>query len=144
MTKLYLIPLVFIVFACNSMKNNAESKPLKSSLFTTLISSDYQGRDTESNVIIDNQKALNTLFQSVGNEEVPKVDFAKNQVVALFLGMKKTGGYSISIDKIQEIDGKLILYKKVNRPKSDEMVTMALTNPFVIAEIHSKKEIIFR
>ena len=144
MTKLYLIPLVFIVFACNSMKNNAETKPSKSSLFTILVSSDYQGRDTESNVIIDNQKALNTLFQSVGNEEVPKVDFAKNQVVALFLGMKKTGGYSISIDKIQEIDGKLILYKKVNRPKSDEMVTMALTNPFVIAEIHSKKEIIFR
>lgn len=144
MKSIYLIPIVFLIFACNGMKDTSEHLSAKSGFFTTLYSSQNQGRDTESNVVIDNQNELNALFQSVGVEETPKVDFTKNQVVALFLGMKRTGGYTISIDKVEELDGKLIIYKKVDSPEADEMVTMALTNPFVIAEIHSKKEIIFK
>ena len=144
MKSIYLIPIVFLIFACNGMKDSSANLSAKGSLFTTLYSSQNQGRDKESSVVIDNQKALSALFQSVGNEEVPKIDFTKNQVVALFLGMKKTGGYSISVDKVEKIDGKLVIYKKIESPKADDMVTMALTNPFVIAEIHSKKEIIFR
>lgn len=144
MKSLYLIPTVFLIFACNGMKETSDHFTAKSGLFTTLYSEQNQGRDMESNVIIDNQKALHALFQSVGVVDTPKIDFNKNQVVALFLGMKRTGGYSISIDQVQEVDGQLIIYKKVQSPKADEMVTTALTNPFVIAEIHSKKKIIFR
>lgn len=125
------------------MKNNAEKKPSKSSLFTTLISSDYQGRASETNLVIQNQDQLATLFESVGQEEIPQIDFAKSQVVALFLGTKKTGGYSISIDRVTEEGGKLIVYKKVSNP-DEGMVTTALTNPYIIAEIQSKKQIIFK
>ena len=144
MRKIYLIPIVFVVFACNSMKKTTESKSEKSELFTTLYKSSYSGRGTASNLIIKNQADLNALFESVNSEDRPKVDFSNNQVVALFLGQKSNGGYSISIDRVEEEDGKLMVYKKIKTPKAGENVTMALTNPFVIATIHSKKELLFK
>ena len=144
MRKIYLIPIVLLFFACNSMKKSPDNKSEKIDLFTTLYSSNYNGRDTASNLIIKNQADLNALFASVNSEEQPKVDFSNNQVVALFLGLKNSGGYSIAIDRVEEEAGKLIVYKKVENPKAGENATMALTNPLVIAVIHSKKELIFR
>jgi len=143
MKKLIIIPISIILFACHSMKKSSENKVVGSSLYTVLYQSNYQGRDSEENVVVHNQEDLNDLFNSVGNDEIPKVDFSKNQVVALFLGTKNTGGYSISIDRVEEEAEKLVLYKKEETPKGGG-VTMALTNPFIIAEIHSKKEIVFR
>lgn len=142
MIKAYLIPIVLVFLSCNSMKNSTSISSENSKLFTELVSAPYQGRASESNVIVSNQEELEALYQSVGNEEVPKIDFSKSQVVALFLGTKNTGGYSISIDRVEEQDGNLHIYRKVETPKG--MATMAISNPFVIAEIHSKKEIIFK
>lgn len=144
MRKLYLIPIVLVVFACNSMKKSSVAESEKTDLCTTLYSSTYNGRTTESTLIIKNQADLNALFESVNTEERPNLDFSKNQVVALFLGQKNNGGYRISIDRVEEEDGKLTVFKKVESPKPGENVTMALTNPLVIAVIHSKKEIIFK
>lgn len=143
MKKFLILPFFIILLACHSMKNSSENRKANSDLVHVLYSSSYQGRDTESNVIITNQDDLKTLYQSIGNQEIPKIDFAKNQVVALFLGTRNTGGYRISIDRVEEEAEKLILYKKEETPKGGA-VTMALTNPFIVAEICSKKEIIFR
>lgn len=144
MRSMYLIPFVFLLFACNSKKNAMSNNFTKAGLFTTLYTSQYQGREIESNVIIDNQNDLDALFKSFGAEEIPNIDFRKSQVVAFFLGTKNTGGYSIAIDRVEERDKKIYIFKKIETPKEATMVTMALTNPFVIAEIHSKKEIIFQ
>ena len=137
----FLIPIVLVLFSCNSMKKNGENK---SKLFTTLHSSAYQGRAEESNMIIDNQADLNALFQSVNQETIPAVDFNKNQVIAIFIGTKKTGGYEVFVDKVVEEEGKVLIFNRVEKPTPGAMVTMALTNPYVIAEIHSKKEIVFK
>lgn len=144
MKKVYIIPLFFLIFACHSMKNSVEKKESKSTLYSILYSSSYQGRAEESNSVIQNQQDLKALFESVRKEEIPTVDFSKNQVVALFLGTKTSGGYSISVDRVEENDTQIIIYKKIESPKPGENVTMALTNPFIILEIYSKKKIIFK
>lgn len=143
MKKLYLIPLVFLIFACNCKKNTIQNKMAEPLMFRTLLASQYQGRDAQSNVVIKNQQDLDLLFKSVGSEDFPKVDFKKHQVVALFLGSRNTGGYSISVERVEEDGDRIIVYGKVENPDGG-MVTTALTNPFVIAEINSKKEIIFK
>lgn len=136
--------MLLILFSCKCVKTENNKASNKNALFTTLFSAIYQGRETAEDVIITNQKDLDELYASVNNEEVPKVDFSKNQVVALFLGTKNTGGHGISIDRVEAQDNKIIVYKKIQRPDKDAMVTMALTNPFVIAEIHSKNQIEFK
>ncbi|MDD3004073.1 protease complex subunit PrcB family protein [Flavobacterium sp.] len=144
MKALYFIPVAILLFSCKGAKSDIKTATHKKALFTTLYSSAYQGRDTEENVVITNQKSLEELYMSVNNEEVPTIDFSKNQVVALFLGTKNTGGHAIAIDRVEAKEGKIIVYKKIQKPDRDAMVTLALTNPFVIAEIHSKNEIEFK
>ncbi len=142
MKKIYLIPVLILILSCANMKNSSKNSNEKTGLYTTLLISDIYGRENEMNLIINNQTELEDLYYSVNSQEVPKVDFSTNQVIALFLGTKNTGGFSISVNRVEEESGKLVVYKKVESPKG--MATMALTNPFVIVEIHSKKEIIFR
>lgn len=139
----YLIPLFFAVFACNSAQKSIANKETKAKLFTILYTSEYQGRETKASIVIKNQKDLVVLFKSFDNADIPTVDFSKSQVVALFLGRRSTGGYSISVERVAEEDGKMIVYKKEGKP-SGGMVTTAFTSPFVIAEIYSNKEIIFK
>lgn len=142
MKKLFIIPAFLLILSCNTMNTSGKASSDKTDLCTNLVSSQNNGKEEPTNLIIRTQDGLESLYKSVGRDEVPKVDFTKSQVIALFLGTKNTGGYSISVDKVVEENGKLVIYKKVESPKG--MATMALTNPFVIAEIHSKKEIIFR
>ena len=139
----YLIPLVLLVFSCNCKKNTTQNKVTEPLLFRTLLTSQNHGRDVQSNIVVNNQKDLDLLFDSVESSISPVVDFDKHQVVALFLGVKNTGGYSISVDRVEEIDNKIVVYSHIENPDGG-MVTMAITNPFVIAEINSKKEINFR
>ena len=82
-------------------------------LCTSLYSSNYDGKDVASNLVIQNQADLNILYTSLSIEEIPKIDFTKSQVVALFLGQKNNGGYTISIDRVEETSDKIIIYKKI-------------------------------
>lgn len=126
------------------MKNSAKASSDKSDLCTNLHSSQNHGHENASDIVIGTQEELESLYKSVGKDDIPAIDFTKSQVVVLFLGAKNTGGYSISIDRVEEENGKLVVYKKIEKPAPGAMVTMALTSPFVIAEIKSKKEIIFK
>lgn len=58
------------------------------------------------------------------------LDFNKTAVIAAFAGVKKTGGYTIGIDRT---DGKLTV--RVNPPPPDAIVTQALTRPFRVATV---------
>jgi hypothetical protein len=142
MNKFFLILFVPVLFCCNATQDAAENKTVKP-LFTILYSSQYQGREMESTLVVSNQSDLVTLFLSLGKSEIPAVDFKKSQVVALFLGTRNTGGFQISVASVAEENGKVIVYKKIEKSDS-KRVTMALTNPFVVAEIYSTKEIIFK
>lgn len=130
------------IFSCGTRNKAAKSATYQTDLFSTLVSAEYFGRETETNLVIQTQADLKSLYQSVGKEDAPMVDFSKSKVIALFLGTKNTGGYSVLVDRVEEEQGKLVVYKKVTRPEG--MATMAITNPFVIVEIYSLKPIVFK
>lgn len=136
----FLTLIVFVLFSCNSTKNTSNKNNMD--LCTPLYSSNYNGKDIASNLVIQNQSNLNILYASLSIEEIPKIDFTKSQVVALFLGQKNNGGYTISIDRVEETSDKIIIYKKIEIPKPGEMVTMAITKPYIIVKIKSKKNIV--
>jgi hypothetical protein len=65
-------------------------------------------------------------------DEPPRVDFAKHMVVAAFLGEKRSGGYSISIEKLYPIvkDKRwlVVLYRET-APAPGTMQTRAIIYP---------------
>lgn len=146
MKKLLLVPFVVVLFSCNSTKNSVvtENKKEQSNLYEILNESEYQGKDTKSFEIIKDNAGLTKLYESVNDPQIPKVDFTKSRIVALFLGQKNSGGYSIKVKDVTESNNIITVKIIESSPKPGENATMALTNPFTILKINSTKEIIFK
>lgn len=151
MKKLILVPFAILLFSCNSTKKTVDQKPATevkkpaaTNLYQVLSESSYQGKQTKSYEVIKDNASLIKLYESVNDPQVPKVDFTKAQVVALFMGERNTGGYDIKVKNVSEKGGKIYVTVEETKPKPGDMATMAITNPFTIVKINSTKEIIFQ
>ncbi len=133
--KLSLILSLFILASCGVFNSNREVS------YQVLTDSSYQGKKNESFEVIDNHDDLNKLYALINDELVPNVDFAQSRIVALFMGEKNTGGYSIGIEGIKTEGNKVII--KVRKSYPDGMATMALSQPYMIARIDTTKKIEF-
>lgn len=150
MKKIFLIPLALVIFSCNTTKKTTEAKNNSSTevkksgtnLYEVLTQSAYQGKEEKSYEVVKDKTSLQNLYALVNDTEVPKVDFAKSRIVALFLGQRNSGGYEIKVKSVEEIDGKILV--TVEEIKPDGMATMAIINPFTIVKINSTKEIVFK
>ena len=151
MKKILLIPFAVLLFSCNSTKktveesNNNSSEVKKTSttnLYEVLTQSAYQGKEDKSYEVIKDKTSLQNLYALVNDTEVPKVDFSKSRIVALFLGQRNSGGYEIKVKNVEEKAGKIVV--TVEETKPEGMATMAITNPYTIVKINSTKEIIFK
>lgn len=144
MKKLLLVPIIALVVSCNCKKTTvSEDTNSKQALYEVLNESAYQGREEEATLIIKDEASLKALYQSINNEDVPKIDFKNQRVVALFLGQKNSGGHVITIKNVTEKGGKISVEVQKTSPKPGENATMAITNPYCIAKINSTKEIVF-
>lgn len=151
MKKIVLVPFVLLLFSCDSTKtaNETAEKPVteqkktSEKLYTILSESDYQGKEARSFEIIKDNEGLSKLYASVNDEQVPKIDFSKERIVALFLGQKNTGGYSIKVKDVVEKGGKIYVSVEEITPKPGGMATMAISNPYTIVKINATKDIVF-
>lgn len=75
----------------------------------------------------------------IGGGAPPSVDFAKETVVFLFAGTRNTGGWSITEPTAQIENGILVVDAKVQGPPPAAMVTQALTSPYVVLVVGTKK-----
>lgn len=135
MKKIVALFSLMVLFACGS------SKSTKSISYQVLTDSGYLGKKTQSYEVIDNHEDLKKVYAVVKDELVPNIDFAKSRVVALFMGEKNTGGYTIGIESVRQEKGKVIV--KVKKTYPDGMATMALTQPYMIAKIDTTRKIEF-
>jgi|SRR5690606_15979550 len=135
MKKLVALLTVLILFSCNSAKTS------KTITYQVLTDSAYMGKKKESFEVIDNPADLKKIYTAVQDELVPDVDFAKSRVVVLFMGEKNTGGYAIGIEQVRQEGNKVIV--KVKKSYPDGNVTMAFTQPYLIAKINTTKKIEF-
>ncbi|RMG13975.1 MAG: protease complex subunit PrcB family protein [Planctomycetota bacterium] len=65
----------------------------------------------------------------------PQVDFSKQWVVAAFLGLKPSGGYSISVGEAELRAGDLHIAIERSAPAPGQPVTLAFTSPYQFAVI---------
>ncbi|WP_296145764.1 protease complex subunit PrcB family protein [uncultured Flavobacterium sp.] len=152
MKRLILVPFAILLFSCSTTKTTSEGnkatseikKPSGSALYEVLSKSAYQGKEEKSFEIIKDKAALVKLYEGIHDTEIPKVDFSKARIVALFLGQRSSGGYEINIKNVEEKDNKIYITIEEVSPNAGDMATMAITNPFIVAKINSTKEIVFK
>jgi len=68
----------------------------------------------------------------------PSVDFQTEIVVALFMGSQPTGGYGISIERLEQRGAALDLSVLRSSPAPGAIVTQALTAPFQFVAVERK------
>jgi len=131
---------IFILFFATALFLSCATKSSSIS-YQILSEGGYNGKKTQTYQVIDNHDELNKLYNQIKDNFVPKVDFAKSRIIALHLGEKNTGGYSIGIENIRKENGKIIVKIKKTYPQG--AVTMAFTQPYVIAKINTIRKIEF-
>ncbi len=144
--------ILFICFAALGMagcktKNTEPGIPVevRAENYTWKIIKQEQtgGKDKAGNELITSQEALTKLYSELNLTDVPVVDFKNKNVVALFFGEKRTGGYSISVENVVVKNYKAEVTILEEYPEKGGMVTMMLTSPYCIAIIPKAKETVF-
>jgi len=148
------VSIVLIIFlSCSSSKNKENT--LKNSnesaqvLFEILVENETGGFVKEEIRVIRDHTSLLAIYGYVNRVRkpgfsIPKIDFSKETVIAVFMGEKTTGGFAITIENVKEENEKLIVKIKETKPGPEDMVTMAITQPFCFVKISSVgKEFVF-
>ncbi|RWX01457.1 protease complex subunit PrcB family protein [Flavobacterium cerinum] len=133
MKKIITFSLLMLVFTGCKINVINNVKVDAAVAFEILKQDAYGGRDKESTVIIKTQAELDKLYKELGWSSVPKIDFIQNNVVALFMGEKSTGGYSIGVRKVSVVDGTVVV--NVLKTSPEGMATMAITAPYCIVAV---------
>lgn len=147
MKNLVITFTVILFAACNASKySNGKDgdtiKPGASPTYQILKQEEYGGKETAGNIVIKTQGELSNLYTELGLGPAPKIDFSEKTVIALFMGQKNSGGYSIGIESISSDKDDVIV--SIKRKSPEGMATMALSQPYCIASIATTKAINFK
>jgi hypothetical protein len=138
MKKLAALSLILVaLMGCSAQKGKGGNNG-----YTILKQGAYGGREVAGNETITSQAQLSKIYSELNLEDVPAIDFSKNNVVALFLGQKRTGGYGIGIDTL-EVKNNTVVVKVLKSKPDGGIATMALTAPYCIASIPKTDKVIF-
>jgi len=145
--------LITIFIGCSSSKNIDTKKEMNEKnnkvSFEILVEDQMGGFVKEETRVIRSHKELLQVYGYVNRMRkpgfsIPKIDFSKASVVAIFMGEKTTGGFSVTVESVMNKEGKVIVEVIETQPKSNDMATMAFTQPFCFVKINSiDKEIVF-
>ncbi len=135
----------------NENNNKIESAKDKQDLavFETLVVAQIGGFTTPQIRVIKEEQALREVYGQINKTRkpgfiLPKVDFKKETVVAIFMGEKNTGGYAVNVTSVTHKSNTILVTVKETQPKANAMVITALTQPFCVIKINTEtKNIIF-
>ncbi|HPQ70466.1 MAG TPA: protease complex subunit PrcB family protein [bacterium] len=66
---------------------------------------------------------------------LPPLDFDKHIVIAVYMGLRSTGGFAISIDQVALVGDHLEVTVQQTTPQPGQMVTQSLTQPYSVVVI---------
>lgn len=145
-----LAACIFLFSSCSSANNKSKAKTQDTITFEILAQNSNGGKGDLEFMVIKDKKALNEIYGLISEDrfpelEIPLINFEQEFVVALFLGEKTSGGYSISVEQIMNVNDKVIVIYKIESPKKGEMVTTVMTQPYCIIKMpKTLKEVEFK
>jgi hypothetical protein len=71
--------------------------------------------------------------------KVSAADLNTANFVILNMGEQPTGGYGIGVEKVEELPDKIVVTVKETKPDPGSMVTQAITYPYAVVRVNSKK-----
>lgn len=107
------------------------------------------GHEEAQNYVIKTETEWQSLWEKIFSNTseklpLPKIDFTRRTIVAVFQGAQPSGGYEISIEGIVGTENSLEVVVKALAPGKGCVVTGKVTRPFDIIEIErTEKQVVF-
>ncbi|MBI4919240.1 protease complex subunit PrcB family protein [archaeon] len=97
------------------------------------------GHNWAQNYVITDEVSWNNLWRTTYSNttpmpEMPKIDFSKEMVLAIYLGKKNTGGYSTFVEGVYEYDDRVLVSARETTPQQGRKLLMVLTAPYTIVK----------
>ena len=103
----------------------------------TIVTDTMSGIDSPRQVVARNDKEWTALWQQHAGpaKALPKVDFSKRTVVAVFLGSRPSAGYRVEVSGTRR-DGKaLVVTWREIPPARDSLLAQVITSPAHLVSI---------
>lgn len=140
MKKVISVFAVFVLISCGA-KKGSDSK----ALYEVLTEQSDGGGNIKFFEILTEPNEIKMLENDPHlADKMKQVDINNSNYVILNMGEKNTGGYSISVEKVEETDKNIIITVKEKGPAADAMVMQVITYPYTVVRVHSKKDIIVK
>lgn len=103
------------------------------------------GLPEAAELVIRDAEDWKSLWVRLSHEEPPVVDFTKMMAVGVFLGVKHTGGFTVSITSVvKRKDAVEVRYKQTSAPKGGYVI-QAFTSPYHIKLIErTESPVVFK
>ncbi|BFM41463.1 hypothetical protein CFS9_01040 [Flavobacterium sp. CFS9] len=142
MKKVISVLVILVLVSCGVKKNSDGSSKI---LYEVLTEQSDGGGNIKFFEILTEPNEIRMLENDPHlKAKMKQDDISNSNYVILNMGEKNTGGYSIGVEKVEETDKNIIITVKENNPAADAMVTQAITYPYTVIKVHSKKEIIVK
>jgi hypothetical protein len=139
--------LIFMVIALSAFAFSCSSQGEEETIipFEVIHGGPFASVSAKKEMTAANQddylKIMNEVYANLDQmPQIPEVDFTKNDVVAVFMGAKTTGGYSINVDKVIKRKDALTVAVNETSPAANCVVTQAITQPFQVIKIPKTKQ----
>lgn len=100
--------------------------------FTVIDQGTQSGLTLAKHLVITSAEDWQELWHVHSNKPVPKIDFTKEMVIAVFLGEYPTGGYQVEVHSLEKTTTALQVVLTIHSPAADAARSMALSQPFVM------------
>ncbi|HZP48293.1 MAG TPA: protease complex subunit PrcB family protein [Vicinamibacterales bacterium] len=131
-----MIRLLFRLLALSCVSSLMMAAAANAQTPRTIEKGEQSNIDDAKQVVVRDAAAWRALWQQhQPDRPPPAVDFAKESVVAIFLGSKPTAGYNVTILSTTEGGGALIVKYREERPKPGGITAQILTFPYHIVAI---------
>jgi hypothetical protein len=139
------IPSLFLVLLLVSCGASSTKNSVKRPLFEILTQQNDGGASIRFFEILSEPNEIKMLQndENLKNKISPN-DIQTSNFIILNMGNKNSGGYKIEVESAVETEKNIIVTIKETIPGPNEMITQAITNPFCVVRINSKKEIIIK
>jgi hypothetical protein len=103
---------------------------------TTVDAGSFSGYQVPAEVVVRDQVAWERLYRHhAPGDRVPRVDFSRETVLAVFLGTRSTGGHRVTVESVEVTEGGLVVRYVEHLPGPDPRTGPALTSPFHIVTV---------
>lgn len=111
-----------------------------SAQFVTLGKGVYSGISERALIVIRSEEDWDMLWtrhvsKIAPKPDMPSIDFSKDMVIAVFTGLKPSGGYKVEIVKMEMDEKTMTVFYRETRPSPQDIVATVMTQPYHLTKI---------